>query len=68
MATNSKYKVEDRVRRVGRPGCDGTIKEIRMELENSGLSEEAREKALMIGVKWDNGTYSFFAPEALQEA
>ena len=63
-----KFKQEDRVRRTNHKGCDGTVFEIRMELENGGLSEEAREKGVMVGVKWDNGTISFLGPDALEAA
>jgi hypothetical protein len=63
-----KFKQEERVRRASHKGCDGTVIEVRTELENGGLSEEAREKGVMVGVKWDNGTISFMAPEALEAA
>ena len=65
MATK-KFKEKDRVVRVAHPAPQGVVKEIRTEMENSGLSPEARERAAMIGVTWDNGTFSYSAPEALQ--
>jgi len=63
-----KFKIEERVRRANQTGCDGAVIEVRMELENAGLNEDAREKGAMIGVKWDNGTVSFLAPDALEAA
>lgn len=63
-----KFKVDERVRRATQKGCDGTVLEVRMELENGGLSEEAREKGAMVRVKWDNGTISFIAPEGIEIA
>ena len=63
-----KFKEKDRVRRVSGAGSNGTVKEIRFELENSGLSEEARQKGAMIGVLWDSGTLSYFSPDALESA
>ena len=38
-----KFKEKDRVRRVAAALSLGTVKEVRFELENSGLSEEARQ-------------------------
>ena len=69
---SKKFKAEERVRRVSKDGsvrgCDGTVLETRMELENGGLTEEARERGAMITVKWDNGTISILSPEALEAA
>ena len=61
-----KFKEKDRVRRVAGNWSLGTVKEVRFELENSGLSEDARQKGAMIGVLWDSGTLSYFAPDALE--
>lgn len=63
-----KFKEEERVRRATQKGCDGTVIEVRTELESAGLSEESRERGVMVGVKWDNGTISFLAPDALEAA
>ncbi|NDC36902.1 MAG: hypothetical protein EBZ48_02490 [Proteobacteria bacterium] len=63
-----KFKEKDRVRRVAGVSSLGTVKEVRFELENSGLSEEARQRGAMIGVQWDSGTLSYFAPDALEIA
>ncbi len=65
-AVKCKVKEKDRVRRVAVNGSLGTVKEVRFELENSGLSEDARQKGAMVGVHWDSGTYSYFAPDALE--
>ena len=61
-----KFKEKDRVRRVAANSSLGTVKEVRFELENSGLSEEARQRGAMIGVLWDSGTLSYFSPDALE--
>ena len=61
-----KLKEKDRVKRTTGVGSLGTVKEVRFELENSGLSEEARQKGAMVGVHWDSGTFSYFAPDALE--
>ncbi len=67
-SASCKFKENDRVKRVSKIGSVGTVKEIRFELENSGLSLEAREKGAMVGVLWDSGTLSYFAPDALEAA
>ena len=64
--TIKKFKEKERVRRANHTGCLGYVREIRFELENSGLSAEARERGAMVGVIWDNGTFSYFAPEGLE--
>ena len=63
---DKKFKEKDRVKRTNQTGCNGYVIEIRMELENSGISAEMREKGAMIGVLWDNGTFSYFSSEGLQ--
>ena len=59
-------KVDDRVRRCGGEGCLGVIKEIREEIV--GTSGDTTDKALLVKVLWDNGTLSYFSPEALERA
>jgi hypothetical protein len=63
MATR-KYKESDRVRRLGGSSCPGTVKALRTEL--SATTPEARERGLLVSVLWDNGTMSYFSPEALE--
>lgn len=65
-AFKCKFKEKDRVRRISGSSSYGTVKEVRFELENSGLTEEARQKGAMIGVVWDSGTFSYFSPDALE--
>jgi hypothetical protein len=64
MADQKKIKLDDRVKRVSIPGCLGTVKEIKTEVTTN--NQEAREKNLMINVQWDNGTFSYLSPEALE--
>lgn len=63
MAANYKFKVNDRVKRTHVPGCNGTVKEIKVDV--TATSAEAKEKGLMIGVLWDNGTHSFMGQNAI---
>ena len=63
-----KFKEKDRVRRLPHSASLGTVKEVRFVLENSGLSEDARQKGAMIGIQWDSGTYSYLAPDAIEIA
>ncbi|WKZ57257.1 MAG: hypothetical protein QY326_00935 [Bdellovibrionota bacterium] len=58
-----KFKVGDRVKRVGQSGCSGVVKNIRVEVTASG---EARLRAPMFVVLWDNGTQSYLSQEALE--
>ena len=69
MANNEKIKINDRVKRLnGSSGCHGVVKDVRIETSalRSKIDEAEREKASMVCVQWDNGTQSFFAPEALE--
>ena len=63
---NNKLKINDRVKRVGRPGCCGTVKEIREESVISSAKAQDAERPLIVTVKWDNGTQSCFGPEGLE--
>ena len=63
MAT-TELKVNDRVKRTGIDRCCGVIKEIREEIV--GTSGDTKDKAILIKVQWDNGTMSYFSPEALE--
>jgi len=47
-------------------GCLGTIKALREETTNS--HRESRERSIMVHVLWDNGTFSYHGPEALEQA
>ncbi len=59
------FKAGDRVVRVHVPGSQGTVKEIREETVQSGDSRE-RERPVIIGVQWDNGTISYFGTAGLK--
>ena len=63
MATTD-LKVNDRVKRLGFQGCYGAVKEIREEIV--GTSGDTTDKAVMVKVQWDNGSLSYFSPEALE--
>ena len=64
MTNSKKFKVQDRVRRVNIPGTLGIVKELKTEVTAS--TQEAKEKSLMVTVLWDNGTYSYLGPDALE--
>ena len=57
------FKVEDRVREVEGVRCLGTVKDVREEVTTTA-SNEAGD--LMIKVLWDNGTFSYMSPEAIE--
>lgn len=61
-----EMKAKDRVRRVNGTGCAGTLIEIRTEVTASTTEGKDRDKPLLVSVLWDNGTYSYFAPEGLE--
>lgn len=62
-ALSKKFKLNDRVKRVAGGGCQGVIKDIRSEV--TAAASEKTEKNLLICVLWDNGTQSYFTPDAL---
>jgi hypothetical protein len=64
--TTRKFKENDRVRRIGSTACPGTVKGLRTEI--TATTPEARERGLLVSVLWDNGTMSYFSPEALEHA
>lgn len=64
--TMVNYKVEDRVRRVGRAAPLGTVKALREEVV--GSSGEADRKETLVKIQWDNGTLSYFSPESIELA
>ncbi|MCB0318631.1 MAG: hypothetical protein KDD56_07725 [Bdellovibrionales bacterium] len=68
MATDtnktSEINVNDRVRRTSGPSCLGVVKEIREEVTST--SGDTSEKGRMINVLWDNGTQSYFSPDAIE--
>lgn len=72
MATGSAFKVNDRVKRkelkdaktAHVQGCHGKVKELRTDV--TVTNPDAREKGLMLKVLWDNGTFSYVSPEAVE--
>lgn len=59
-----KFKPLDRVRKILGSHIQGTVKEVRTESTAPVGQEIAR--GLMVLVLWDNGTLSFFGPDALE--
>ena len=66
MAEENKFKLSDRVKRVKGGGCVGTVKDLRAEISTN--RSDTRERPIMVGVLWDNGTLSYFTPTALTNA
>lgn len=60
------FKVNDRVKRIGRSAPLGTVKAIREEV--IGSSGEAGRKEVLVKIQWDNGSLSYFAPESVELA
>ncbi len=60
----TEYKSDDRVKRLDRPGCLGTVLTLREEVV--GSSGEAALRSVMVKIQWDNGTVSYFQPEAIE--
>ena len=61
-----KFKVNQRVKQTLRPWCTGIVKEVREEATVSTIDRKERERSLMYQIQWDNGTLSYFGPDALQ--
>ena len=57
-------KIDDRVRNKIIPRCLGVVKDIHEEV--IATSGDTRDKARLVKVLWDNGTLSYFSPEALE--
>ena len=60
----NKLSVQDRVTRASGDGCQGTVVFVRDELLSPSSNLE-RELVPMVKVLWDNGTLSYYAPDAL---
>ena len=64
--TAQKIEINQRVKRAKRPGCFGIVKDVRTEVTSAREKRDKGKNGLMIRVKWDNGTESYLAPEALE--
>ncbi len=63
--SSKKIKVEDRVKRADGNGCYGLVKDVRTEITANTLDTH-KEKALLVSVLWDNGTFSYLTPDNLE--
>ena len=64
---NDFYKeltLNSRVKRADQTGCYGTIKALKEESSQS--ADERKGQSLIVQVLWDNGTLSYFTPDALK--
>jgi hypothetical protein len=57
-------KPKDKVQRKSLPGCYGIVKDVRKEV--TATSIDTGTQALIVSVQWDNGTFSYFTPDALE--
>ena len=64
ILASRKIRLNDRVKRTSGVGCFGVVKDIRSEVTAS--PSEKTEKNLLVCVLWDNGTQSYFTPDALE--
>jgi len=55
--------VDGKVVRADGTGVRGVVVSIREEIGTKAVSSES---GIIIGVQWDNGTLSFFTPDALR--
>ena len=62
---SKKFKINDRVRRIGGKGCQGIIKDLRSEITSAGRHED-KDRNLMVNVQWDNGTLSYVSPATIE--
>ena len=57
--------VKKRVMRADGVGIQGVVVSIR---EDALATGDKSEQGIVVGVRWDNGTYSYFTPERLKPA
>lgn len=62
--TDPQLCIGDRVRCAKKEGLQGTVKEIK---EDSAAVSDPDEAGVVVGVLWDNGTFSYFTPENLEK-
>ena len=63
---NCPIKKDQRVKRKSGTGCLGTVQSVRSETTAS--TGDLTSKGLLVQVQWDNGTLSYFTPDALEQA
>lgn len=61
---NLPFKKGDRVKRKDGKGALGIVEDIREEVTKKAGDPD--EQGLLVSVQWDNGTFSYFAPESLE--
>jgi hypothetical protein len=59
------FSPNTRVKKKNGEGSYGTVDEVREEI-NTSATDRPKAKKYLIKVRWDSGTISFFAPEALE--
>ncbi len=65
--THFKFKIGDRVSRIGVDGPKGVVSNIRVETAKDGIKKEKKDSNnITVTVMWDNGTESHFIEEGLK--
>jgi len=59
------FAVNTRVKKRNGEGPYGVVDEVREEI-NTSATDRPKAKKYLIRVRWDSGTVSFFAPDALE--
>jgi hypothetical protein len=59
------FAVNTRVKKKSGDGPYGVVDEVREEI-NTSATDRPKAKKYLIKVRWDSGTVSFFAPDALE--
>ncbi len=62
--SGTNFKVNDRVQRASGKGPLGFVTSIRTD--SLAVSSTREESGILLGVQWDNGSYSFFTPTSLK--
>ncbi len=63
MDLNNGIIVDTRVMRTDGTGVKGVVVSVREDSTGKG---DASERGVIVGVQWDNGTMSYFTPDALR--
>lgn len=62
MSNRNGFEIDARVMRADGTKIVGVITSVR---EDSQASSDRSERGVVLGVQWDNGTFSYFTPNQL---
>ncbi len=64
----TKFKIGDRVKKVGEPGPLGTVNKVRVETVRTTVRSSTDEPpGVSVTILWDNGTLSHFVPDGIEK-